>query len=101
MEREIIEVLQSQQKMLIRNGKAVKEDRHSISLIKSYEKTISEVKTWAENQANVDILYVPHRAVMEAPFYQAMLINDFLGGKLIPEKMASVVDPSLYREKIG
>ena len=99
MERDIYEVVQSQQNMLIRNGKKVDNKVLPVNLINSYQKTLKEVKAWAENQPNVEMLYLQHQEVLETPFYQAMLINDFLDGQVRPEEMVKVVDPALYRER--
>lgn len=99
MERDILEVVASQQKMLKRSGKNVKTDVLPLKLVKQYEKTLATVKKWAANHPTVEILYVPHREAINAPFMQAMLVNDFLGGDLAVEKMAAAVDGRLYRER--
>ncbi len=99
MERNILEVVASQQKMLERDGKRVKTDTLPLDLVKKYEATLEKVKKWAEQQPNVEIHYVKYPEVMQAPFLQAMLINDFFDGALEVEKMAEQVDTSLYREK--
>jgi len=99
MERDIMEVVQSQQKMLVRNGKKLKEDTIPLNLIDSFQKTLNDVKAWAEKQPNVEIKFVSHREVIENPFMQAMLVNDFLGGHLKAELMATQVDAKLHREK--
>lgn len=99
MERDVLEVVQSQQKMLIRNGKKVKDDVLPMGLVDSYQKTLKEVKAWAEKQPNVEIKFVPYKEAIDNPFMQAMLVNDFLGGELRPEMMAAQVDGNLYRER--
>ncbi len=99
LERDLYEVVKSQQKMLIRDGKRKDEETLPLNLIAQFKKTIKEVKNWAENHPTVDILFINHRDIIENPFMQAMVINDFLGGTLEIEKMASVVDISLYRER--
>jgi len=101
MERNIMEVISSQQKMLIRNGKNVKTDTLSLELLHSYEQTIKQVRTWAEAHANVDIHFVNYASVVENPFMESMHINDFLDGKLRAEAMAAAVDPSLRRELVA
>jgi len=101
MERNIYEVIASQQKMLERDGKQLKRDTLSMNLVKQYESTLEKVKSWAKEQPNVEIYYTNYKKVIKAPFEQAMLINDFFEGNLEVEKMASIVDNSLYREKIS
>lgn len=99
MERDIYEVIHSQQKMLIRDGKRVKEDTLPIKLVQQYEKTLAVVKDWAAKHPSVEIMYIKHRDIIDNPFMQAMLVNDFLEGGLAVEKMAAAVDGKLYREK--
>ncbi|MBL0118789.1 MAG: alkaline phosphatase family protein [Saprospiraceae bacterium] len=99
MERDVLEVIASQQKMLVRDGKRVNEDTLQLQLVNQYTQTVDKVKEWAENQPNVDIIFLSHQEVVKNPFLKAMLVNDFLGGQLPVEKMASAVDKNLYREK--
>lgn len=101
MERDILEVVASQQKMIERNGGKGRKETLPLPLVQQYEETIKKVKEWAANQPNVEIIFIPHRKAMEVPFEQAMLINDFFEGALQVEQMAAVVDTSLHREKIN
>lgn len=100
MEREVLEVVQSQQRMLVRDGKKDRTDTLPLNLVKSYEQTLEKVKSWAKKQPNVDIHFVPYSSVIDNPFMQAMLVNDFLDGGLNVEKMAQQIDSNLYREKL-
>ncbi len=99
MERDVLEVVASQQKMLVRDGKRIKEEVLPVRLVEQYQQTLDKVKKWAEECPNVDILYVPYKEAIENTFLQAMLVNDFLGGHLPVEKMVQVVDARLYRER--
>lgn len=99
MERDVLEVVASQQKMLVRDGKRVKEDTLPLQLVSQYEQTLATTREWVANQPNVEIIYLSHQEVIENPFLQAMVVNDFLGGQLPVEQMAMAVDKSLYRER--
>lgn len=99
MERDVYEVVQSQQRMLQRDGKKVRTDVLPTNLISAYQKTLRDVKKWAEERPNVEIQYVRYAEIVEQPFMAAMQINDFLGGQLRPEQMVSVIDAKLYRER--
>ena len=101
MERDVYEVVASQQKMLVRQGRQIVEDTLPLNLVRQYEKTLAEVKQWAADQPNVEILYVSHADVIRAPLLQAMLVNDFFDGELQPDLMANVVDGQLYRSRKG
>jgi predicted AlkP superfamily phosphohydrolase/phosphomutase/tetratricopeptide (TPR) repeat protein len=100
VERDILEVIASQQRMLERDGKRVKTDTLPLNLMEQHKSTLQKVKIWAAEQPNVEIYYVQYKDILDAPFLQAMLINDFFEGTLAVEKMASVVDGQLYREKM-
>ncbi len=100
MERNVMEVIASQQKMLHRGGKKVDLESLPINLINQYEKTLKKVKVWANNLPNVDIHFVDYSSIIESPFLQSMLVNDFFDGNLTVENMASAVEGKLYREKI-
>ncbi|MEM9847684.1 MAG: sulfotransferase family protein, partial [Bacteroidota bacterium] len=99
VERDLLEIVASQQKMLVRAGKRVQTDTLPLNLVEQYKKTLQKVKTWAANQPNVEIHFVKHQAIMNAPFAQAMLMNDFFDGTLLVERMAGVVDQALHRER--
>ncbi|MEM0992919.1 MAG: alkaline phosphatase family protein [Bacteroidota bacterium] len=101
VERDLLEIVASQQKMLVRAGKRIQTDILPLNLVEQYKKTLQKVKTWAANQPNVEIHFVKHQDIMNAPFAQAMLMNDFFDGTLLVERMAGVVDQALHRERTG
>ena len=47
----------------------------------------------------LDILFVSHANLMQDPAEEISKIDEFLGGNLDREAMATVIDPSLHREK--
>ena len=100
IERDLMEIIQSQQRMLHRSGKAVDPSVIPLNLVKTYRNTLRKVKEWTENQPNVEVLFINHQDIIYAPFEKALAINDFLGGGLRVEEMAGKIDVSLYREKI-
>ncbi|MEM9544906.1 MAG: alkaline phosphatase family protein [Bacteroidota bacterium] len=99
MERDMFEVVRSQQKMLVRDGKNVDMEQFPTHLLEEYKKSLAETKNWAAEHANVEIIYIKYADIIENPFHQAMLVNDFLSGNLEIEKMARLVDGKLYRER--
>ncbi|MFK7904790.1 MAG: tetratricopeptide repeat protein, partial [Chitinophagales bacterium] len=98
MDRDIDEVLQSQHKMLQRDGR-LKKGTFSFRLGNQFEETLKKVKATYQNRPNVEFLYVSHREVIEYPHTVATQVQAFLDREMDMEKMASVVDASLYREK--
>lgn len=100
MERNLYEVVTSQRKMLQRMGKKTQKDEVlPTRLIKSFEQTLAQVKRWAAQNPNVEVLYMNHKDVIASPFEQAIRINEFMDYQLLPELMAEVVDSKLHREK--
>ena len=98
MERELNEVLQSQHKMLLRQGKA-KEEAMPLRLVDAFQQNLQKVKVWLPKQKNMEVLYVNHPDIIADPAGQSERIKRFLGVSLDIEAMASVVDPSLHRQK--
>ena len=97
MERDLNEVIVSQQKML---GKPVNKDAVPMSLYSAFQKQLEKVNIWIDAQPNVQVLSIPHKGVIENPAEQAAIVADFLGMDLDTDKMAAAVDPSLHRNKV-
>lgn len=100
MERDLDEVLMSQHKMLIREGKA-KEGAINLKLVNAFKQNLERIKIWAPKQSHVEILYVSHKNMINNPMEELKKVNQFLGNNLDIEAMAKVVDKSLYREKVS
>ncbi|MFK7923275.1 MAG: alkaline phosphatase family protein [Bacteroidia bacterium] len=98
MERDIREIVQSQQKMLARLGQ-LPENVMPYNLHDNFEKTVKEVKAWCNTQSHIEVCFVAHQDVINQPFFTAYTVNEFLGGQLALEKMTAVVNPELYREQ--
>lgn len=97
MERDLGEVITSQQKML---GKETRKDALPMSLFTAYKNQLTKVESWAESQPKVKVLRVQYSNVIEKPLEEAERIAAFLELPLDTRKMASVVDPELYRNKV-
>jgi len=101
MRRNLDEILASQAKMLQRKcGRApVAEENERMAGL--FHSALAEARGWLANMDCFDALYVDHGEVIRRPRKQMARINEFLGGDLDEEAMASVVDPSLYRQRAG
>ena len=98
MHRKIEEVLASQRQMLIRRG----EPADSISdekMTQLFSKHLEQVQAWIAEQPNVDVIYVSYNEILEDPTGNVEKINQFLGNTLDKEKMVSVIDEDLYRQR--
>ena len=98
MQRAMSEVLASQRQMLIRRS----EDPNKIPddvIAKLFEKHLKQVNDWVSQQPNVERLDVNYNEMLKNPQPFIEQINAFLGGQLDEAKMATVVDPSLHRQR--
>lgn len=99
MIRDLSEVIQSQHKMLVRLGKK-KEDTYPARLEMIFKNQVLKANEWLKSNYNAAYLYVNYKDVIENPHETTYKVQKFLGLDLNTEKMATVVDESLYHEKI-
>jgi hypothetical protein len=98
MRRDIAEILASQRKMLVHRGETG--DRvEDATMARLFERHLKKVTAWIDTRADVDVLYVSYNDVLANPLEHARSVNRFLGGSLDVESMASIVDPTLYRNR--
>lgn len=69
------------------------------TLAQTYEDHIKQVKAWLARQGNIEVLYVNYNTMVADPTESLQKVNSFLGGGMDVQKMASVVDGELYRER--
>ncbi len=98
MVRELREVVNSQHKMLVRDGKR-KEDTYPARLELSYKNQLIRANDWLKSNHNAAYLYINHRETIDRPLETAQKIEQFLGLSMDTGKMAAVVDKNLYREQ--
>lgn len=97
MERKLEEVLASQRKMMQRRGEENDASTNNMKYI--YQKHLKEIKRWIRNKNNIQALYIDYNEVVKDPEPWAIKIERFLELENVSEKMASVVDPKLYRQR--
>ncbi|MEA3450494.1 MAG: tetratricopeptide repeat protein, partial [Bacteroidota bacterium] len=97
-DRDLNQIITSQQKMLEKNGKVSKAS-HSITLEMSYQKNLQKVDQWAKNHHNIEILHVEHSKLINNGFEEAKKIVKFLEINAQAEEMAKVIDKKLHRTK--
>ena len=98
MQRNLDEVILSQNKMLRRRGEPVDESSDE-QMRGMLEKHLVRTKLWIEGQANVTVVEVPYSEVIAHPRSQAKRVRNFLRVNLDVKNMASAVDPGLYRNR--
>ena len=98
MQRALPEVLASQKKMLERRGEPT--DRVSDEeMTRLFTKHLQKVELWLRAQPNFQVLTVDYNRMLADPMPYVRQINQFLGETLDEQRMAEVVDPSLYRNR--
>ncbi len=118
MERDLDEVLASQRTMLARLGdRGRSEDDEAMS--QAFRKQSRRVKEWLAGRRNVATRFVSHDEVLTSPSAASLGVLAFLvetgafssrrespdamqtTGRILAQRMASVVDSSLYRRRRG
>ncbi len=94
MNRDLNEVIQSQQKML---GK--REDEFPVNLYNQYVRLLSNVDLWQKKEPGVEMLFIDYKEVLNHPVEVTEKIEKFIGVPMDKEAMAGVIDTSLYRSK--
>lgn len=98
MERDLDEVIASQDKMLISRGEEPNGDGGE-EMMKAYATHLKKVDRFLASRRCFATLRLPYRAVVERPSEEARRIGEFLGGRLDVARMAQVADRELYRNR--
>jgi hypothetical protein len=97
LERDLEEVLRSQEKMLERRGRGAsprEEMRRAFTL------HLEGLHDWLARQGNMPVLRVGFSDLVEQPRREAERVREFLGGVVVEvEGMVKLVDPTLYRNR--
>jgi hypothetical protein len=96
MERDLDEMLVSQEKMLARLNKPIA-PREAIA--RAFRAHLVKVRAWLAQQAYVEVLFVNYNDLVQKPSDQAERVSAFLNGEPDVGRMSETVDPSLYRNR--
>jgi Sulfotransferase domain len=99
MHRQIEEVLASQHKMLTRRNEA--SDTPDQRMTELFADDVWRARYTLRHRPWFESLELHYAEVVEDPLTHARRVNEFLGGRLDVERMVSVVDPDLYRNRAG
>jgi hypothetical protein len=97
MEREIKEVLASQQKMLTH-----RKEENSVAdekIKNDFQQHLRSIKAWLVRQPNIEVLYINFNALMANPKPFCDQIVEFLNMPLDAERMLDVPNKNLYRNR--
>lgn len=99
MRRHMVEILASQRRMLERNGKPL--DCPDEQMTRMFEHDLQTFEKWIATQPNFSVLDVSLNELLANPSEQIVRINTFLDNKLDTTAMDSVIDTSLYRQRVA
>jgi len=99
IEREIKEILASQQKMLKHRNESFQVDDAEIEA--QFRKHLSVIKPWLVRQPNMETLFVGDNGLMEEPVLVYRRLVELVGTPLFFEKMPSVPSKALYRNRVS
>jgi len=98
IERDLQEMIASQNKMLIHRGEVV-DPAGDEKMIKNFENHLQKIKYMLGNEPHFELLYLNYSDVLKRPIKEVEKVNQFLGGYLDKEKMIGIIDPKLYRNR--
>lgn len=98
MDRDIDEVLASQNKMLVARGEAADtaQDPH---MRQAYQQHLQKVDRFLRSRKCFTTMRLGFKDVIDNPSAEARRIHEFLGGQVNVERMAAVADRELYRNR--
>lgn len=98
MQRKMEEVLASQKKMLERLNQDTGPDDDEMSELLTVH--LNKTYRWLEQHPNIEVLYVSYNDTVVDPLKRSETVKKFLDVNLNVEKMAGVIDKTLYRNRV-
>ena len=98
MEREMMEILASQRKMLERRGKPGNPAEDG-KFAEMYSRHLEKVKTWLAGQGNMKVLYVHYNEMLKTPDLLADEVSKFLETSMDVKAMSGVPQAQYYRQR--
>ncbi|MFC1814558.1 sulfotransferase domain-containing protein [Thermodesulfobacteriota bacterium] len=98
MKRKMEEMLASQNVMLQRKGEKTDSVTDKAMIVK-LEEHLHDIEAWLAKQRNIDVIYISYNNVIQNPLPNSERVNQFLGNQLDVDKMAGVIEKSLYRQQ--
>ena len=100
VERELEEVLDSQDRMLERRNQPLAATAQRRQMLKDeFVRILSRTKAMLARRPDTELLVVEQRTAISRPADTAATLNRFLGGGLDVAGMAAAIDPALHRNR--
>ena len=97
MERDLEEILKSQETMLRRLNRTA---APHAQMLDAYRTHLDHLESWLKERSDILVLRVAYKALVEQPQQEAARIGDFLGQRLDVNEMSKAPDPNLYRNRL-
>ena len=95
MNRDLTEIIKSQQKMIGKNT-----DILPVKLFEAFNKQLDQVEIWKQKEPGVELMYLNYKDVLENTDDVINKLSSFIGLDLNASEMISCVDKTLYRNKV-
>jgi hypothetical protein len=96
MQRNMEEIISSQNKMLSSRGRGSDVINDTI-MAEKFERHLEKIRKWIVNQGNIECLYIHYNNIIEDPIKTITKLNDFFDNQINIRPMLKVIDKSLYR----
>jgi predicted AlkP superfamily phosphohydrolase/phosphomutase/tetratricopeptide (TPR) repeat protein len=102
VERDLEEVLDSQEHMLVRRNQPLEATAERRRILREeFPRLLERVKAMLAQRRDTRLLVVEHRDAIADARGTAQRVNQFLGGGLDEAAMAAAIEPSLHRNRAG
>lgn len=98
LNRDLNEVLASQNKMLARRGQPTAPNL-TLKLRELFAEHLRQIRSWLDRQANFEVLPLEYSQILADPAGHAQQLQNFLDTEMQVSRMASVPDVKLYRNR--
>jgi hypothetical protein len=95
MNRDLTEVVKSQQKMIGKDPENL-----PLKLFDAYSKQLNTVDSWKDREPGVELIYLNYKDVLNNTDEAVSKVISFIGLNMNKDEMLSCVDKSLYRNKV-
>lgn len=96
MERDLTEMLDSQERMLLRSGHPTIPRAEKLA---AFSLHLDRIHRWLACQPHMAAIRVRYASLVERPENEIALVDGFLGGRLAVADAMLVVEPALYRNR--
>jgi len=99
MQRNLAEVVASQNRMLENKGEAENKPINNEELVRIFSLHLRGARQWIADRTNIQAVFVDYNRLMQRPAATLKPVEDFLAMELAKPEILTVVDLSAYRHR--